>query len=269
MVYISKMNPKIESKYNVPGLDRALSIIELLNKNPGGLSVNEISHSLKYPLNSIYRIMMTLERRKYVRKQSGESFFVLSDKFLTLATPVAGEPAFIETAMPHMRDLRDDTMESVFAGVLVGNEGVVLEQCEGLHPFSFRISPGLRFSLHTAAPGKVFLAHLEIKKRAKILDGLKLEKFTPQTITTREGLEQEVLQAAQDGYAVDYEEEFKGQVCVGAPVLGKNAKLIGSVWVVAPTSRLPKDEISEMAKKIMRTTDKISQNLGNQFRKVA
>ena len=96
--------------------------------------------------------MMTLERRKYVRKQSGESFFVLSDKFLTLATPVAGEPAFIETAMPHMRDLRDDTMESVFAGVLVGNEGVVLEQCEGLHPFSFRISPGLRFSLHTPRP---------------------------------------------------------------------------------------------------------------------
>jgi len=52
------MSSKIESKYNVPGLDRALSIIELLNKNPAGLSVNEIAHSLKYPLNSIYRIMM-------------------------------------------------------------------------------------------------------------------------------------------------------------------------------------------------------------------
>ena len=222
------MSSKIESKYNVPGLDRALSIIELLNKNPAGLSVNEIAHSLKYPLNSIYRIMMTLERRKYVGKQSGESVFVLSDKFLTLATPVAGEPAFIETAMPFMRDLRDDTMESVFAGVLVGNEGVVLEQCEGLHPFSFRISPGLRFSLHTAAPGKLFLAHLETKKRNKIMDGLKLNKLTPNTITTKEGLEKEILKASQDGYAVDYEEEFKGQVCVGAPVLGKNAKLIGS-----------------------------------------
>ena len=51
---------------------------------------------------------MTLERRHYVRKQSGGSVFVLSDKFLTLATPVAGEPAFVETAMPFMRDLRDD-----------------------------------------------------------------------------------------------------------------------------------------------------------------
>ena len=88
----------------------------------------------------------------FVRKQSGGSVFVLSEKFLTLSTPVAGEPAFIETALPFMRDPRDDTQETVLAGVLVGNEGVVLEQCEGLHPFSFRISTGLRFSLHTAAP---------------------------------------------------------------------------------------------------------------------
>ena len=263
------MTTKIDPKYNVPGLDRALTIIELLNRNPPGLSVNEISHLLKYPLNSVYRIMTTLERRQYVRKQSGESVYVLSDKFLTLATPVAGEPAFIETAMPHMRDLRDSTLESVFAGVLVGNEGVVLEQCEGLHPFSFRISPGLRFPLHTAAPGKLFLAHIEPRKRDKIMDSLKLEPFTPHTITSKEILEKEVMQAAQNGYAVDYEEEFKGQVCVGSPVLGKNAKLIGSVWVVAPTSRLLKKDIPEIAEKIIQSAEKISQALGNQFRKVA
>lgn len=258
-----------DPKYNVPGLDRALSIIELLNRQPEGLSVNEISNQLKYPINSVYRIMMTLERRNFVRKQSRGSVFVLSEKFLTLSTPVAGEPAFIETALPFMRDLRDDTQETVLAGVLVGNEGVVLEQCEGLHPFSFRISTGLRFSLHTAAPGKVFLAHLEPKKRSKIINSLNLKRLTANTIVTKEGLEKEVSLAVQNGFAVDYEEEFKGQVCVGAPVLGKNASLVGSVWLVAPTSRLPKKNLLETAQKVMTATDKISQALGNQFRKVA
>ena len=258
-----------DPKYNVPGLDRALSIIELLNRQPEGLSVNEITNQLKYPINSVYRIMMTLERRNFVRKQSRGSVFVLSEKFLTLSTPVAGEPAFIETALPFMRDLRDDTQETVLAGVLVGNEGVVLEQCEGLHPFSFRISTGLRFSLHTAAPGKVFLAHLEPKKRSKIINSLNLKRLTANTIVTKEGLKQEVSLAVQNGFAVDYEEEFKGQVCVGAPVLGKNASLVGSVWLVAPTSRLPKKNLLETAQKVMTATDKISQALGNQFRKVA
>ena len=147
-----------DKKYNVPGLDRALSIIELLNANPLGLSVNLIANRLNYPLNSVYRIMTTLERRKYVSKQSGESVFVLSEKLLKLATPVAGEPAFIEMALPKMRSLRDSSQETVLAGVLVGEEGVVLEQVEGLHSFSFRVNPGLRFPLHTAAPGKIFLS---------------------------------------------------------------------------------------------------------------
>ena len=38
-----------EQKYNVPGLDRALTIIELLNEKPSGLSVNEISAELNFP----------------------------------------------------------------------------------------------------------------------------------------------------------------------------------------------------------------------------
>ena len=127
----------------------------------------------------------------------------------------------------------------------------------------------MRFSLHTAAPGKLFLAHLEPKKRTKIINSLKLKKLTPNTIITKGDLEKEVLLAAQNGFAVDYEEEFKGQVCVGAPVLAKNARLVGSVWLVAPTSRLPKKNIQETAQKVMAAADKISQALGNQFRKVA
>ena len=161
-------------------------------------------------------------------------------KNLHYQLPVAGEPAFIETALPFMRDLLDDTQETVLAGVLVGNEGVVLEQCEGLHPFSFRISTGLRFSLHTAAPGKVFLAHLEPKKRSKIINSLNLKRLTANTIVTKEGLEKEVSLAVQNGFAVDYEEEFKGQVCVGAPVLGKMPPLLVPCGWSHPRAGCPK-----------------------------
>ncbi len=258
-----------DKKYNVPGLDRALSIIELLNANPLGLSVNLIANRLNYPLNSVYRIMTTLERRKYVSKQSGESVFVLSEKLLKLATPVAGEPAFIEMALPKMRSLRDSSQETVLAGVLVGEEGVVLEQVEGLHSFSFRVNPGLRFPLHTAAPGKIFLSQLEPKQRTSMIGKLKLAKFTSKTIISKEGLEEEIQKVLDLGYAIDYEEEIKGQACIGAPVFGRNAKLAGSIWLVAPTSRLPKKKVPDVASMVMKSADEISLALGNQFLRVA
>ena len=132
-------------KYNVPGLDRALSVVELLNSHANGLSVNEVAATLSLPVNSVYRIMTTLERRRYIRKKKEGTGYVLTEKLLSLATPVTGDPSFIESSMPYLYKLRDQTMESVLIGTIAGKEGIVLEQIEGLHPFSFRVKPGLRF----------------------------------------------------------------------------------------------------------------------------
>ncbi len=258
-----------EQKYNVPGLDRALTIIELLNEKPAGLSVNEISSELKFPINSVYRIMSTLVRRNYVVKQTGEKGYVLSEKLLGLATPVVGDASFIESAIPHMRSLRDLTKESMLAGVMLGNEGVVLEQVEGLHNFSFKVNPGLRFPLHTAAPGKAFLAHLGKEKREEIVKHLPLKKYTSKTITSQKQLLAEVEETARLGYAVDREEEMEGQVCVGSAVLNRSAELAGAIWLVAPASRLPEIEISRIGDLIKETADKISASLGCVFLRVA
>jgi DNA-binding IclR family transcriptional regulator len=263
------MTSSSDQKYNVPGLDRALRIIELLNERPTGLSVNEIAAELKFPVNSVYRIMSTLERRNYVVKRTGESGYVLSEKLLGLATPVVGDASFIENAIPHMRALRDVTKESMLAGVLLGNEGVVLEQVEGLHNFSFKVNSGLRFPLHTAAPGKAFLAHFGMAQREEIVKGLNLKKFTPNTITSQKALLEELEEVARLGYGVDREEEMDGQVCVGSAVLNRNAELAGAIWLVAPTNRLPEKEIPRIGNLVKEAADKISSSLGCVFLQVA
>ena len=96
-----------------------------------------------------------------------------------MSAPVTGVPSLVESSLPLMRTLRDETKESILCGTLLEQEGVVLEQVEGLHSFSFRIKPGLRFPLHTAAPGKLFLAHMLEDERAAYLEGASFEKFTP------------------------------------------------------------------------------------------
>ena len=263
------MTSPTEQKYNVPGLDRALTIIELLNEKPAGLSVNEISTELKFPVNSVYRIMSTLERRNYVVKRTGESGYMLSEKLLGLATPVVGDASFIENAIPHMRSLRDLTKESMLAGVMLEEQGVVLEQVEGLHNFSFKVNPGLRFPLHTAAPGKAFLAHMGKGAREEIVKRLTFKKYTSNTITSKKALLEEVEVAAQLGYAVDREEEMEGQVCIGSTVLNRNAELAGAIWLVAPASRLPEKEIPRIGNLVKEAADKISLSLGCVFLQVA
>ena len=62
------MKVNADDKYHVPGLERGLRVIEILNERPEGMSMNELSAKLGIPTNSVYRILATLERGDYVRK---------------------------------------------------------------------------------------------------------------------------------------------------------------------------------------------------------
>ena len=256
------MSQETDQKYNVPGLDRALSIIELLNERTDGLSVNEVAAVLRLPVNSVYRIMTTLERRKYVKKSKDGPGFILSERLLQLATPVTGDPSFIESVIPYLYKLRDDTQESMLAGTFVNEEGIVLEQIDGLHNFSFKVKPGLRFPLHTSAPGKAFLASLPDTESKQIIARLKLTRFTLKTITTQAKLHKELTEVRQLGYAVDREEEMEGQICIGAVIKNKKNNIAGAIWLVAPSNRMDKQKIHHTGRLIKQSVDEISTSLG-------
>ncbi len=256
------MTSSQNSKYNVPGLERGLRVIEYLNEHPDGMTMGELSSRLGIPTNSIYRILTTLERSDYVRKKENCSHYFLGSKLLSMSSPVTGIPSFVESSLPHMRALRDETKESILCGTLLENEGVVLEQVEGIHSFSFRIKPGLRFPLYTAAPGKLFLAHMSEEERSSYLDGASLEKLTPHTLTSVPALMREVKQAKRDGYAFDREEEMIGQVCVASGVFNRSGRLIGAVWLVAPSNRVLPSDLLDFASKVSECAERISLSFG-------
>lgn len=267
--FIYQMKVNTDDKYHVPGLERGLRVIEILNERPEGMSMNELSAKLGIPTNSVYRILATLERGDYVRKQTGGSLYELTSKMLTMSAPVTSTPSFVESSLPHMRALRDETKESVLCGTLIGHEGVVLEQVEGIHSFSFRIKPGLRFPLHTAAPGKLFLAHMAESEREKCFASLSFEKFTPHTLTTPNALLSEVKGVLEDGYAFDREEEMIGQVCIASGVFNRSGRIIGAIWMVAPTNRVPRKDLPALGKVVRAHADSISMGFGYSQLRVA
>ena len=84
----------MSDRYIVPGVDRALSILELLATRPGGLSMMEIAARTGFPNNSVYRIAMTLCRRGYVRRSRETKRFAIADEVIppscaTIETPHA------------------------------------------------------------------------------------------------------------------------------------------------------------------------------------
>ncbi len=250
------------SKYHVPNLERALSIIELLAEHPEGLSISEITDYLEYPRNSIFRITSTLLDNDYLIRDEETKVFQLSLKLLTLGHAAISEQNLVDKSLHVMRHLRDIYKETVPLGILSDTEGITIEEVQGTHPFRFVLEPGKRFHLHTSAPGKAMVAYLPDNEREELLDKIDYIQFNERTITNKEDYRRVLEAVREKGYSTDCVEETEGMNCVGAPIFNRKGYPVAAIWITGPASRLKKSDFDKIGKDVRKHADKISAELG-------
>lgn len=236
-------------------------VLEALGRSAGGLSLGELSEGLGIPKNSVFRIAATLETRGYVERDEAGRRFRLTRRWLHLSGPGA-ESTLFERSIDVMRRLREATRETVLLGVMIGDEGVVLEQAPGLHPFKFMVDPGTRFHLHTSAPGKAMLAALPEAERRAVVERLEYPRFNVRTITDAERFGRHLGSVAERGYAFDLAEEHEGQYCVGAAIRDGRGHPQAAIWITAPSSRIPDAELDAVGRIVRSHAEEISGRFG-------
>ncbi|MFM9195970.1 MAG: IclR family transcriptional regulator [Planctomycetia bacterium] len=249
------------SRYHVPNLKRALSLMEFLATQPGGMGVSDLARALEIPKNSVFRITATLHAFGYLQRRADNSF-TLGPKLLTLAHLSMDEQNLVGKSLDVLTSLRDETGETVLIGTLSDGEGVVLEELASPQPIKVTVTLGRRFPIHTAAPAKAMLAAMPPEERQAIVSTLRFSRFTPHTITSRRAFEQEIAAAKARGFATDHSEEVEGISCVAAAILDFRDRPIGAVWITGPSFRIPKQDIPAIAASVQRAAAAISSRFG-------
>lgn len=251
-------------RYVVPGVDRAMTILEHLAQSPEGLSMIEIAARTGIPNNSVYRIAMTLCRRGYLRRSAESKRFTITRKFLKLAFPSVHHLNIVDVSMDAMEELRDGVAESVFLAAFIRSEGegVVLAQAPALHPIRLMVEPGTRFDLYSTGPGKAMLAFLPDKQQARLLDSFDYQPHTRNTITKADALREELAEIRRLGYGLDRGESFEGVHCVGAPLFDEHGAVLGAIWVSGPSTRLPESDFERIGPEVVASAERISRRIG-------
>jgi IclR family acetate operon transcriptional repressor len=248
----------------VPAVERALSILELIAQSSRSYTLSELTQELDLPKNAVFRITNTLRAQGYITRDDRSKRFALTSRLLWLASRAVEQKGLIEVAWDFMRRLRDATGETVQLGRRIGSEGVILAHVESLHPLRISVDAGLRFPLHNNAPGKLLLARLPPDERDELLATLDLCQSTDRTITSRQAMQQECETIAARGYSTDYAEADEGIHCVAAGITNHNAETVATIWVSAPSRRLPKSEFARTGRLVMDTASDISRGLQSQ-----
>lgn len=255
-----------EEEKQISMITKSFEVLELLSKNPHGLTLQEIVMQLQYAKSSLYKIVSNLQEIGYLGREMDSSRYFLSRKLLALGVTAFNSSNIIERSKEYMKLLRDEVGESVMIGTLIDNEVVLLEQVTGSLDFVFTLKQGMKFNLYSTAPGKVILAFLDKPKQKEILNNLQLEAINEYTITDRELLQKELEEIKKKGYAADINETVEGVHCVAAPIWDETKNAIACVWISGPAGRLPKKDIEAIAQRIIVCGLSISHNIG--YRKI-
>ena len=266
------MNPKKKSsakkpgldRYRVPILDRTLDLLELLTRQPDGMTLTAMTESLKMPKNSVFRIATTLTLRGYADRDETTKVYRASRKLLALGHAAMGGERLIQAAGPVLTALRDATGETALIGTLSGHHGIVLDQVPSSHPVKVVIEVGHAFPLHTAAPAKAMLAFLNAEAQKTLIKQITFTKHTRHTITTASAYARELQQVKAQGFALDRNEESETYACAAAPVFDRRGSPVAAIWISGPADRVTPAALPKMAALVRKHAAHLSEKLGFQ-----
>lgn len=261
--------PKTLPKPAAPDLDampsptgaKTVAIIDLLSRHPAGLTAAEATRQSGITANVTFRILKTLVVMGFAAQREDTKAYTLSNRLLDLSRPKIGAKSLVVCAQAALRELRDDTGETVQLLIESGGKMLVMEQMQGAHALQVCGQIGMRVPMYSCAPGKAVLAWWGERRRAEWFRGRALKSFTRHTLSRRAELERALEVDRLKGYTIDREEGIEGIRCVAAPVLDEYGNPIAAITVMAPVSRLSTDLFEKLGHRVMQAARDIEKEV--------
>lgn len=256
------VRPSDGGTYRVQVIDRAAAILQLLGDAPADLAAADIAERLRLHKSTIHRLLMVLERHRFIRRDPGDGKYTLGLKLLELGNRAARGLTLREQAQPFLARLVRETGETAHVGVLDEGDMVSIANVEGPRALRMRSAVGRRTPAHCSAIGKAVLAFLPPAAVDDFMALRPLSGLTEKTLVTRAALVADLERIRLRGYAIDDEEIERGLRCIGAPVRDYTGLVIGAVSVSGPAFRIPKTRVSALGAAVIAVARELSAELG-------
>ncbi|MGO2111854.1 MAG: IclR family transcriptional regulator [Pseudoclavibacter sp.] len=244
----------------VQAVERALRILEMLADN-GAMSVSAIASELGVHRSTAFRLLGTLESRRFVAQEAKRGTYALSMGALRIAGAVAIRTDFAREAQLMCDEVTAELGETSNVAILEEVAAVNIAQATGASSVAVRDQyVGQRTPLHATSSGKALLAYAdaaELEVAARAMFG-----YTEATILDIDHLSDEMERVREQGWGSAVEEWQEHTNAVAVPVFATDGSVIAALSLTAPAYRMPVDELADIAASLRPYADELSRRLG-------
>ena len=243
-------------------VERAVDILVCLGNSE--LNLSEISKEVNLSKSTVYRMLISLERKGFVTKCGSKGKYLLGWGILELLSEtLSRSQGLVQSASPYMEKLWRHTYETITLYIHKGFSRLCIAEIPSPHPLKYTVGIGVSVPLHAGAPGKLLLAHLSASERVGMLKHISLRPLTSKTITDMEQLLQELKLIQEQGWATSFGERIEGVSCLAVPVVNRQTRVVASLNILGPYIRLPEERLMSYLDVLKEAAHGISSRLGN------
>ena len=245
----------------IRALDRALDILDAIAAG-NGLTLTEIGQRLQMAPSTVHRVLVTLAARGVAEQDASSQTWHVGPTAFRHGSAFMRRSGLVERARPVLRRLMETTGETANLGILNGDAVLFLSQAETHETIRAFFPPGTRSPLHASGIGKALLAHARPQELRAMIRGLRLERFTPHTLSEPEQLAEDLVRIRARGYSLDNEERTLGMRCIAAPIFDLAGEAAAGISVSGPVHRMSDDRLAEITGAVVAAGRELSLGLG-------
>lgn len=237
---------------------RLLTLLEVISEKDQFFTLQSMVEETNMPKPTLHRMLQQLESSGMLQREADGRHYSHGRRLQQLAENLLLNDTLRGTRHAILSSLADEIGESCNVTALSHGEVLYLDRVETSAPLRFYLQPGSRVPVHCSASGKLFLAQMTPAQRRRLLCDLPLERFTANTLTDQQALEEEIQHVKQHGYSFDNEEFLPGLLCIA--VLASNPTGVSNIGVAVqgPIMRFSHDQALACLPALRRAADAIA-----------
>ncbi len=226
-------------------------------------SVTEISKNLNMLPSKVSRMLGTMEKEGFLKRNPETNKYRLGIRFFELGMVFASHFSLRKIIRPHLEEMAREINLTVSWAILRDNKIIVMDRVQNLNIDLLAHRIGLNLPVHSTSVGKVLLAYLPEDEQDRILNTIDLIRFTPATIVDKKLIKERMRVVRENGYSTDEGETHEDLNCIAAPIKNSSGEVIAAINLTDEKSRTSAEKLLGFAPYLKERAIFISRQTGH------
>ncbi|MHA6260716.1 IclR family transcriptional regulator [Sporosarcina sp. CAU 1771] len=244
----------------IASVDNSLNILFSISEN-GNKSIRELSEIVGMSKSALHRILLTLERRGFVRQDEETKRYSLGFAILSLASALNYDLEISKLAIDDMKSLRNEVNETIQLAIVENNKIVLVNVLEGSDIIRIYSKVGKVLPITYGNFGKVFLSGMSHAKVLDYLEKYPLKSYGANTVTDINTYIEDLIKVRETGISVGVDDPIDGAYSIAAAIYDAKKQVVASLSLIGVKKISSMKNLPHIEKLVHQTAMNISNKI--------